>query len=102
MSAKACAGQVPYPVPLSFSPAICSLVKPSPYPWRDSPMERTRTAPTLVEVLVILAVSTVLIILLTFTINRVRQVLAEAPPALLPNGSSEQDMDIKQTDSMLK
>ena len=42
-------------------------------------MARTRTGPTLVEVIVILAVSAGLFILLTLTVNRVCRTLAAMP-----------------------
>jgi hypothetical protein len=63
-------------------------------------MARTRTGPTLFEALVILAVSAVLFILLSLTINRVLQSLAQAPPP--PQGSSGQGVGVKRTDSLLK
>jgi hypothetical protein len=63
-------------------------------------MVRTRKGPTLSEAIVILVVSAVLFILLTFTINRVRQSLAEAP-RVSPAGPPSQGVDVKRAGSML-
>jgi hypothetical protein len=65
-------------------------------------MARMRSAPTLVEVIVILAVSAVLFILLTFTINRVQKSLAETPPSPPAPGCVHPGVDVKRTDSLLK
>ncbi len=53
-------------------------------------MARKRSGPTLVEVLVIIAVSAMLIVLLILTVNRMRQTLAQIPPTSGPRVLSPQ------------